>query len=187
MYLIDISDSYPESYWLDYDAKKFPDPLLFKRGKAVDMTDFSHVYLSANPKASIERVLKYDYLFSNGPDVVSEKFAKILTESNKDSIQLIPAKIKHGKYFGGGFYIINYLITRKSFDMGRCEYSPVIRAMPDSPKKFTKISLLDSNETNLIFRAEEDFFEIIVTDDLAQKIKDSSIKGIKLVKEKSRF
>jgi len=187
MYLIDISDSYPESYWLDYDAKKFPDPLLLKCGKAVDITEFSNVYLNANPKVSIERVLKYDYLFSSGPDIVSEKLAKILTKHNKKPIQLIPVKIKHRECFSGGFYMINYLSTKKSFDMERCECTPVIRTMPDGPKKFTRIVLLNTNENNSIFRAEEDFFEIVVTDDLAKKIKDSSIKGIKLVKEKTRF
>jgi len=187
MYLIDISDNYPESYWLEYDSQKFPDPLLLKIGKLVDPDKFSHAYLTANSRASIKKLMTYDYLFSSGPEIISEKLAKLLISSEVDAVQLIPTRIKHSESFYENYYIINYLSVKKSFDLDECEFSPIIKSMPNGPKKFTKISLLDSPRGNFIFRAEESLQEVAVTDDLAKIIKDEEIKGIKLIKEKTRF
>jgi len=187
MYLIDISDSYPENYWLEYDSKKFPNPLLLKKGQPVDAEKFSNVYLYANSRASIKNLLTYDYLFSSGPDIISGKLAKLLISSKVEGTQLIPTKIKHIEMIYEGFYIINYTSIKKSFDVDKCKCVPIVKSMPNGPKKFTKIFLLDSPAGDFIFRAQESLSEVIVTNDLAKKIKNEGIKGIKLIKEKSRF
>jgi len=188
VYLITISENYPERYWLDCDAKKFPDPLLLRTGQRVEEVQFSHLCFKVDPKVSIERILKYDYLFSGyGIDIISEKLAAILMASNKKAVQLIPTKIKQKETEYDGFYIINYLILRRAFDREKSTCKPLLEVMPNGPKKFTKIVLLPSEKGEAIFRAEEDFTKIVVTDSLAEKIHKAGIKGIELVKEEARF
>jgi len=134
MHLLEISDNYPESYWLEYDSKSFPDPLLLKEGKAVDVAEFSNIYFKANPKVSIEKVLNYDYLFSSGHDIISEKLAEVLLSSNEKAVHLIPmipTKIKHKENLYDGFYIVNYLMVKNAFDREKCECVPLIKSMPD--------------------------------------------------------
>jgi|GEM_PF-804438 len=187
MYLLEISDNYPESYWLEYDSKSFPDPLLLKEGQAVNISDFSDVHFKVKPKVSIEKVLKYDYLFSSGIDIISEKLAKILVSFNEKIVQLIPTKIEYKDILYDGFYIVNYLMVKNAFDLEKSECVPLIKLMPDGPKKYTKIVLVKSDKQSCIFRAKEDLFEIVATDDLVEKIENANIKGIQFVKEKSRF
>jgi len=187
MYLIEISDDYPENYWLEYDSENYPDALLFKEGKLIDLNNLPTIYLNADSSASIKNLLSYDCLFSSGPELISERLAKILAPKENEMVQLVPVRIKHKKNIYEGFYIVNFLVIKKSFDMEKCERAPVIKSMPDGPKKFTKIVLLESDEENLIFRAEESLSEVVVTNDLAQKITSAKTKGIKLIKEKVRF
>jgi len=187
VYLIEISDSYPETYWLQYDAEIYPDALLLKKGRKVNAAEFSHACLDADPKASMERLLKYDYLFSVGPDLVSERLARILLSSKEESVQLIPTKIRQKEKLYQGYYIVNYLVAKESFDMEKCEWRPLLDSMPDGPRYFTKMVLSESEVEGSIFRSKENLSEIVVTDDFANKIKNAGIKGIKLIKEKTRF
>jgi len=107
--------------------------------------------------------------------------------SNKNAVQLIPTKIKQKERFYDGFYIVNYLLVRRAFDGEKSICKPILDSIQGGPKKFTKIVLLPSKEGEAIFRAEEDFTKVVVTDDLAEKIYQAGIKGITLVKEETRF
>ncbi|AYN96135.1 MULTISPECIES: hypothetical protein [unclassified Pseudomonas] len=187
MYLIDIDEKYPNNYWLEYDTNIFPDSLSLKIGKPVNPNDFKDIYLSAKSNASIKNLTSYDYLFSNGPDVISKRLAKLLTNFSKDSIQLLETKIRHKGKFHEGFYIVNYLSIQEAFDMANCIYKPIIDFLPDGPKKFTKITLIDLQTEKSIFRCKECLSEVAISNDVAREIKESNIKGIQLLEKKLRL
>lgn len=109
MFLLEVSDHYPNNYWLEYDSEKYPDHLIFKSCSEVDVSSFPAIYLRADKKVSLERLNSYDYLFSSGPDLISDKLADIFIRRNlTDQIQTIPVTILCGDMEVKGFNIVIY-------------------------------------------------------------------------------
>ncbi|WP_025026054.1 imm11 family protein [Caldalkalibacillus mannanilyticus] len=188
MYLLEISEEYPNNYWLEYDHEKFPDHLIFKSGSEVDVSSFQEIYLRANKKVSLERLSSYDYLFSSGPDLISNKLADIFIRRNlANQIQTIPVTILCGDMEVKGFNIIIYKKCDTAIDMKASTYVPLLKYMPDGPKKFTSVVILEKEPHYKIFRAEENKDKVIVSHDLKVELEREGVKGIKFVKEKRCF
>lgn len=111
---------------------------------------------------------------------MTEKLARILESACPACIQLVPAEvISNGKAWSG-YYVVNILNIDKAFDMDRCVYCPLLKSMPEGPKKFERISLLSSRPKHDIFLAEEDRAKLIVSDALAQQLATAQLKGVAL-------
>ena len=174
------SENYPEKYWLKYDHEKNPDHLEFLLGKEVHVDNGPIVYVMKG-KVSLAAVREYDYLFSDGPDVVSDDVARILVESCPLDVQLLPAVlvVNGGRY--GDYFALNVLNKYEAFDLSRCNYVPLINSMPDGPKKFKTIHLKGYVPNFSIFRAVESRFNIVLSDSLAVKLEGRLVKGVQFV------
>ncbi|WP_144936680.1 imm11 family protein [Pseudomonas alabamensis] len=173
------SDDYPERYWLKYDRDVNPDYFKFSGGERCEGASKS-LKFHLKGRVSMSSFLRYDFLSSDGPDVMTEKLARILENACPAGIQLVPAEvISNGKAWSG-YYVVNILNIDKAFDMDRCVYSPLLKSMPEGPKKFERISLLSSSPKHDIFLAEEDRARVIVSDALAQRLATAQLKGVAL-------
>lgn len=72
-------DKYPEKYWLKYNHEVNPQRVEFLLGKKID-TKGNAILFSLKNKVSVAAISKYDYLYSDGADVVSEQVAGVLNE-----------------------------------------------------------------------------------------------------------
>ncbi|MCL8309039.1 MULTISPECIES: hypothetical protein [Pseudomonas] len=76
MKLVEPADSYPEKYWLSYDHESSMDHLSFQECKLIPGSDLL-VQLSLKQKVGLGAFRKFDYLFSDGPDIVTSRLANI--------------------------------------------------------------------------------------------------------------
>ncbi|WP_349974684.1 hypothetical protein [Pseudomonas sp. WHRI 8519] len=174
------ADNYPENYWIKYDHETNMDHMEFSIGKEIHGNG-APVLFTAKGKVSIASIKSYDYLFSDGPDVVSAHLAKLLRDKCPKDIQLLPAEIKINNQVVGEYFVLNILNADLAFDMDNCTYVPLIKSMPNGPKKFKKISLLNKLPTFDIFRASESRFNVVLSDRLAQDLEAESVKGVRFV------
>ncbi|MFK3725181.1 imm11 family protein [Pseudomonas monteilii] len=172
-------DKYPEKYWLKYNHEVNPQRVEFLLGKKID-TKGNAILFSLKNKVSVAAISKYDYLYSDGPDVVSEQVAGVLNEICPDDIQLLPAIVNVNGVILSNYYALNVLKSEHALDLEGCVYYS-LGEDDDAPKRFEKIALLDKVPSADIFRALEKRSSIILSDRLAQALEKASIKGIRLV------
>ena len=106
--------------------------------------------------------------------------ARILAKACLAGIQLVPAEVISNGQAWLGYYVVNILNIDKAFDMDGCVCCPLLKSMPEGPKKFERISLLSSSPKHDIFLAEEDRASVIVSDALAQRLDTAQLKGVAL-------
>lgn len=176
------ADNYPEKYWLKYERETNPDHLEFFRGIKIPDDD-AYIAFTLKGRLSLAAVKKYDFLFTDGPDVVGARLAKILIELCHQDVQLLPAVIKVDNEELEGYFVLNLLNTDSAFDLRNCLYVPLIASMPDGPKKFKRISLLNSIPCFNIFRAAESKSYVVLSDRLAQVLEQEMIKGVQFVSQ----
>ena len=93
MKLIEPVDNYPEKYWLSYDHGTNIDHLSFQECKLISGSDLP-VQLSLKQKVGLSAFRKYDYLFSDGPDIITSRLFNIfLGMGLEGEIQFVPACI----------------------------------------------------------------------------------------------
>ncbi len=185
MKLLEPVDSYPEKYWLSYDHGSSIDHLSFQECKLISGSDLS-VRLSLNKKVGLSAFRKFDYLFSDGPDIVTSRLVDIFVAMGLESeIQFIPACVAINGDLYNDYYAVNYLMSESAFDMERCVYKPLIKSLPDGPKRFSKIVLQDIEPTHSIFRALESMSRIVVSDRAAESLQNKSVIGICFVEVRS--
>jgi hypothetical protein len=107
-FLLTIAHDYPDSLWLQYDWKKSPDHLLFYACKRLDPRRVAPV-VGLRSRASVQRFRSFDYLVSDGPDFVSERFANLLRRLASSDVQLIEATVRQGGKSIGKLYVPNML------------------------------------------------------------------------------
>ncbi|WP_254171095.1 MULTISPECIES: hypothetical protein [Pseudomonas] len=76
------------------------------------------------------------------------------------------------------YYAVNYLASESAFDMERCIYKPLIKSLPEGPKRYSKIVLQDIEPTHSIFRALESMSRIVVSDRTVELLQGKSVIGI---------
>lgn len=178
-------DHYPEKYWLYYDHEQNIDALEFRQCREVVLPNHD-LLLRLKAKVSVSAFLKYDYLLSDGPSVASRRFAEMIKASVfSDCIQFAPAAVVINGQVHADFFVINYLRSEKAFDMEKCVYAPLLKSMPDGPKKFKEIILLDKTPVNPIFRAEESKGHIILSDEAATFLAANKVIGLDFVDSKT--
>lgn len=180
MKIMTPNDGYPERYWLKYDHEKNPSHLEFFLAKKLE--DFaSPVLFSVKSKVSLANFKKFDFLYSDGPILVSEKVSRILRDNCPDEVQLFPVIVKVNDESLTDYAILNILKSEEAFDLDSCVYVPLIKSMPDGPRSFKKIALQDKLSSPHIFRASENRGSIIISEKLAQIFTDASVKGVEFV------
>jgi len=73
-----------------------------------------------------------------------------------------------------------YLNIDKAFDLDGRVYRPLLKLMPEGPKNFKRISPLSSSPKHDIFLGGEDRASVIASDDLAQLLDTTQLKGVAL-------
>jgi hypothetical protein len=116
-------------------------------------------------KISVAAIRRYDYLFSDGPDLVSSRLAGIINSSAlADGVQLIRTDVTINGEGYNDYFIINYLRSESAFDMAQSINKPLARSMPEGPKKFNSIALLNKDPVSNIFRALESSSHVVCSD-----------------------
>lgn len=182
MKILVVSDEYPDSYWLNYNWGANPDHLMFLERRRVDEI-VGPLIFDLKGRVSLEAFNRYDYFSSDGPSVISERFANMLRQKCGSEVQLIAAIINLNGNVQSGYYVMNILNAGKAFDMERCVYKPLLAALPEGPKKFKHIRLLENQPRFNIFRAEEHNPSIVISDELAQMLSVARIKGVEFYNE----
>lgn len=178
MKLVEPVDSYPEKYWLSYDHESSMDHLSFQECKLIPGSDLL-VQLSLKQKVGLSAFRKFDYLFSDGPDIVTSRLANIFFDMGLErEIQFVPASIMINGDVYNDYYAVNYLASESAFDMERCIYKPLIKSLPEGPKRYSKIVLQDIEPTHSIFRALESMSRIVVSDRTVELLQGKSVIGI---------
>lgn len=185
MKLLSPANDYPESYWFLYDHANSIDHLNFYECKKVK-TPPHLPQATLKYKVSIKTIRTYDYLFSDGPDIIGARLAKVIKECDlKYNLQLIPLEVTINGERYDDYFVINYLKCEAAFDLESSEWKPLIKSMPDGPKKFSKIVLFDKEPENLIFRATESNSHIVASDEAVNIFEANSVRGIEFLPGKS--
>lgn len=185
MRILDISESYPEHYWLNYNEEKNIEQLRFISCSKINPLDIPLLKFEADKRANLFRLSKYDYLFSSGPDLVSKKLASIIAGNvDSEDIQFFPASISNGSQELFGFSVIHYTRCESAINLTESTSKPLLTYMPNGPKTFTHVVLKNGNPAHHMFRALESTDLVIVTDSLAAILESQKIVGITLRVEK---
>ena len=95
--------------------------------------------------------------------------------------QFFSARVKVNGEILTDYAVLNLLKSEEAFDLEGCVYVPLIKSMPDGPRKFKNIALQDKLSNAQIFRASEDRGSIIVSEKLAQIFTSATVKGVRFV------
>ncbi len=178
MKLVEPVGNYPEKYWLSYDHESNIDHLSFQECKLIPGSDLL-VQLSLKKKVGLSAFRKFDYLFSDGPDIVTSRLVDIFLDMGfEGEIQFVPACVVINDDVYNDYYAVNYLASESAFDMERCIFKPLIKSLSDGPKRFSRIVLQDIEPVHSIFRALESMPRIVVSDRAAESLQDKSVMGI---------
>lgn len=178
MKLLEPAENYPERYWLSYDHEGCIDNLEFQEGRRIVAEPLSVKFFLKN-RVSLNSIRKYDYLFSDGPDVVSTRLANIFQEMNlMGEVQLVQASVMINGDWYEDYFAVNYMAVESAFDMEKSVFRSLVKSMPNGPKRFSKIVLSNVAPVHSVFRASESMSRIIVSDQVADFIKSKSVIGI---------
>lgn len=173
-----VSLDYPESYWFEYDQDESPDHLLFKQGRPIDQLQ-SRPKFRLNKRVSLERLSTFDYLMSDGPDLVSPRLASVLTSVAPQDVQLFGAEVSVGAIELEGYHVPNVIHLVSCLDKDRSDYEPLLSYMPDGPIRIRKAAYAPNGlRHHVVVRMLEDNQTIIVQDVLVSACRDEKIRGI---------
>lgn len=177
-------DSYPEKYWLSYDHENSIDHLKFLECTPVSSHE-GFVRLNLKRAVSLKDFRRFDYLFSDGPDVVSSRVANLIKSSDFASdVQFISCELSVNGDIYSDYFVINYLASEVAFDMSKSQYKPLIKSIPNGPKKFQHIVLRDRAPDSAIFRSAESISHVVASDEVAEFFKSNFVVGVEFVTEK---
>ncbi|WP_205869977.1 hypothetical protein [Pseudomonas viridiflava] len=180
IFLIKISDAYPESYWFRCNILTGQDPIILKKGKHLD-EDLS-IEFRVGSKSSVERILKYDFLFSDGPNFISPRFHQLLLDCNVTGVQFFDAKVYIGDAKYDGYKALNITSKSKAFDGSKSKSEPLLSYLPEGPKLYTEIVLKENiDPSGDIFRAEEDFTSMLAVARIKEICEANHICGLQFV------
>lgn len=178
-YIWTISEKYPNLYWLNYDWENNPDHLQFiEEFPTTSLPKDERIVLNLSPKTNKETFLKYDYVLSDAINLISERFARLMTEIAADDIKIIKSEIFQNNNFIGFYYIPVILNVVSCIDKKKSIYGKDVG-------DYTKLCFKkDSLKNHLIVRAkgyEDDGF--IVTKKIVDACAKENIKGVDFFEE----
>lgn len=179
MHELKISHNYPNKYWLKYEENGVTSDD-FMRCNYVNFND--KLKFGLNGVVSEKKILSYDFLFSDGPIVVSQKAAELLSPSEEmGDIQLIEASLSMNGTSHYGYKVLNILRSLPCIDMEKSESQPILSYLPDGPRKFSKV-VLKRNVKNDFFiaRSLECNSFIVISDSLREVFIENNIIGLEL-------
>lgn len=183
MKILSFPDNYPEKYWFSYAHEDSIDHLKFYECKTLPVSG-PPAKMKLKPKVSLSAIRQYDYLSSDGPDFISSRFATAIRASwFAKEVQLINIHVEINGEAYHDYFIINPLASEAAFDMNRSTHKPLIRSMPNGPKSFSTIILLNTQPEKSIFRAAEKNSHIIISDEAAEYLKAQLLKGVEFPAE----
>ena len=185
-YVLDISEKYPDSHWLNYDHQNSPDHLLFKSGKKV--TDpLSEIKFTLNGANHLNSLQKFDVLFSDGPILFSSKLACLVDEISPNDVQFFPALIKTEEKDLIGYKVANIINAVPCIDLQNSDYRPLLRSHPNGPLKFKRYEFLpNSLGTHNIVRAKEKLETIVASEQFRIACKENKIFGFDFLENGER-
>jgi hypothetical protein len=173
-----VSSDYPDSYWFEYDRYESPDHLLFKQGRPIDKLE-GRPKFRLNKKVSLRRLSTFDYLLSDGPDLVSPRLGRLLTSLASEDVQCFGAEVYVGASELEGYQVPNITQLVPCLDRDRSDYEPLLSYMPDGPIHIRKAAYIPGSlGRHLVVRMLEDNQTIIVQDALVRACRDGNIRGI---------
>ncbi|WBS02558.1 hypothetical protein OU994_30700 [Pseudoduganella sp. SL102] len=177
-YVLSVNDDYPERYWFEYDHDNSPSYLSFQSGMMVEELSAQPVF-RINKKISVDRLMDFDFLVSDGGYFISAKFANLMLNIAGDDVQIIEADVYiYGKKIAE-YYIGNIVNLVACVDMERSTYRPLIKSDPEGPKKFTRYEFIENSlGSHKIMRSKESPLTIVVSEDFKQACISSGIKGV---------
>jgi len=107
-FLLTIAANYPNRLWLQYDWEKSPDHLRFYACRRLNLRKVTPI-LGLDRRASLDRFRSLDYFVSDGPDLVSVRFADLLRRIAASDVQLIEATVHQSGKSVGKLFIPNIL------------------------------------------------------------------------------
>ena len=174
------------SYGLvNFDHNSFDDYLLFQEGRFINE---DNIFLSYKIKSMVDlaKVKKFPCIKSTGPMLVSAALRSVFKkEEDEGEVQFINANISCEDKNINDFFAINPLNRVDCIDMERSEYS-ITNFDPQNPKYMFDYQVLrdelkdEFGRTLNIATCNEMPVEIIISDMVAEKIKQSKIKGFLL-------
>ncbi|SFH97740.1 hypothetical protein SAMN05444062_1271 [Pseudomonas syringae] len=177
IFIINISSSYPESYWFKSKVLTGQDPIFLQKG--MEIGENVLVEFTSASRASTNGILKYDFFFSDGPNFISPRLHKLLLEANVSGVQFFDANvyIAGKKYEGYKFFNPNSRLS--AFDKEKSKNKPLVSCLPDGPKIYTEIFLKDDLDIGVdVFRAEEDFTTILATARVKDLCEINKVRGL---------
>lgn len=179
MHELKISHNYPNSYWLKYETTRVTSDD-FMRCNYVNVND--KLKFGLNGVVSEKKILSYDFLFSDGPIVVSQKAAELLSPCEElGDIQLIDATLFMNGTSHCGYKVLNILRSLPCIDMEKSESQPILSYLPDGPRKFSKVVLkINIKNDFLMARALECNSFIVMSDPLREIFIKNNIIGLEL-------
>lgn len=179
-YLLEISNDYPESHWFKFKHPKGVDTIEFSQSKNID-TEIETTFEKTLKKPS-SKILHHDFFFSDGPNFISPKFSDLIRSEQITGLQLMATSIAINKEIHTGYNI--FVVTNKCncFNEKKSSFEPLIPYLPDGPRKYTSISLdqIATHDTD-VFRAQEDFTRIVVSQRFRDLCLSNNLNGLKFV------
>ncbi|MFR0675976.1 imm11 family protein [Enterobacterales bacterium AW_CKDN230030176-1A_HGKHYDSX7] len=177
-FILTISKDYPESYWLKMKMPSGGDRAMFKRGLVLE--EEMELFFEAPKKASLSRLLSYDFFFSDGPNLISPRLYKLMEGEKISGVQFLDASLIFGEQSFVGYKVFNVVSVSRAMDLESSVSEPLIITMPNGPRWFRKVVLDDSLELSSdIVRAEEEMANIIVKERVKIIFERHSIRGLR--------
>ena len=177
VFIMQISDNYPERFWFKSKVLSGQDPIEIKKGQ--ELVGEWCVEFRLERKASIAAVKKYDIYFSDGPNFISPRLHQLLLESGVSGVQFLDANVYFGDELQKDYKVLNITKKIQSFDPLKSKSQLIMNYLPNGPKKYTSIvPLQDLCPEVEIFRAEEAFTTILVAERVKDLFVQANVKGV---------
>ncbi len=178
IYILKISDSYPESYWFKCKVQTGQDPIALKRGE-VAVGEWC-IEFHLNKAVSVNKVLNYDFFFSDGPNFISPRLYEIMIKSAVTGVQYIDADLFLSGVRYDGYKVVNFTRRASAFDEEKSESEPLLSYLPEGPQKYTKVVLRSDLPYEFdMFRSEEDFTTILAVNRIKEIFEAHDVVGLK--------
>ncbi|UFI43849.1 imm11 family protein [Pseudomonas savastanoi] len=185
IFILKISESYPESYWFKSKILTGQDSILLKTG--VEVNEELLIEFTLTSRASIDKVLKYDFFFSDGPNFISSRLHQLLLDAKIMGVQFLDADIYMGGKKYDGYKVFNITSTLSVFDKEKSKSEPILSYLPDGPQKYTEIFLRDDIDMLVdVFRADEDFTTMLASARFKEICELNEVRGLEFKKSLSK-
>lgn len=176
-FILSISEDYPESYWLKIKMFSGGGSGIFKECLVVG--EDIKVCFEAAKKVSASKLLSYDFLFSDGPNLISPRLYELMCQEGITGVQFVDAELVLGGVSHVGYKVFNVIDSSSAFDLQKSISEPLLSYMPDGPRWFSKIVLNDEAELSSdVVRAEEENATIIVSARVKSIFESNSVRGL---------